>query len=261
MSCSSSVLPQNWTLMTHRENWYWNYVKYLFPLFIFSKRNRDQKWTSPDLSSFHSAPSQIPSAHQLSSLPLLERDRRTATAMTHSWNVWDLGKQIANWQSNKKAKKTLFVYLSKRIWCTTGYEFRALPIEKKSYAYEVIANYRVWLTIQQLWNHCTSSFTKHKPWTQIFAEKGAPPTTWNYYSDSERCWSEGRRCLFSFPKSPHVRNVSHWIIYLLVCVMQFHVKLIEASGSVTSTLGSLSVAGHLVYEFIFSLTSHRPSKG
>lgn len=44
--------------------------------------------------------------------------------------------------TEKQTEPCLFVCFHKRIWYTTGYEFRASPIEE-SYAYEVIPNYRV----------------------------------------------------------------------------------------------------------------------
>lgn len=116
-------------------------------------------------------------------------------------NIWDTGKQILNSGYKTKENKTLFVcFFHKRIWCSTGYEFRASPREE-SYAYEVIPNYSVWLTIQQLWKHSTGSFNYTEtldtnPCWECF--------TWNYYSKFESCLREKKEVPDFFSSGAHL---------------------------------------------------------
>lgn len=147
-------------------------------------------------------------------------------------NIWDIGKQIFNSGIKMKGNKTLFVCFShKRIWCTTEYGFRASPIEE-SYAYEVIPNSSVWLTIQQLWNHSTGSVTIQKPWTHILAENGLLKTTWNYYSKIEGC---SRLLVWGSPdpvsSGTHIWNLVYWTVNLLVCVILYHGRVRRKGGA------------------------------
>lgn len=156
----------------------------MFPSISLGKWNSSQGIMlpgSPVCKTFHSV-------FVLFHLPdsSIHRKQRELGALSFR-NIWDIGKQIFNSGIKMKGNKTLFVCFShKRIWCTTEYGFRAPPIEE-SYAYEVIPNSSVWLTIQQLWNHSTGSVTIQKPWTHILAENGLLKTTWNYYSKIEGC--------------------------------------------------------------------------
>lgn len=129
-----------------------NYI--CFPPFHLGKWNSGQGImfpSSPVCKTFHSA-------LVLICLPDSSEHRKQQELGELSFrNIWEIGKQIFNSGYKTKGNKTLFVcFAHKRIRCTTGYRFRASPIEE-SYAYEVIPNSSVWLTIQQLWNHSTGS--------------------------------------------------------------------------------------------------------